>query len=45
MKNLLLVGFLIIALVNVASAHGRKGSQRVGGYNSHGKGNHYVGGH
>jgi hypothetical protein len=45
MKNLLLVGFLIIALVDIASAHARKGSHRVGGYNSHGKGSHYVGGY
>lgn len=27
-----------------ASARGRIGSHRVGGYNSHGKGSHYVGG-
>ena len=25
-------------------ARNRKGSHRVGGYNSHGKGSHYVGG-
>lgn len=29
---------------NDADARGRKGSHRVGGYNSHGKGSHYVGG-
>jgi hypothetical protein len=28
-----------------ADARGRTGSHRVGGYNSHGKGSHYVGGH
>jgi len=27
-----------------ADARGRRGSHRVGGYNSHGKGSHYVGG-
>ncbi len=35
--------FLVITLD--ASAGGRKGSHRVGGTNSHGKGSHYVGGH
>jgi len=33
-----------IALGSVAEAKGRKGSKRVGGYNSHGKGSHYIGG-
>lgn len=27
-----------------ADAKGRKGSTRVGGYTSHGKGSHYIGG-
>jgi hypothetical protein len=28
-----------------SQAGGRTGSYRVGGYTSHGKGSHYVGGH
>jgi hypothetical protein len=32
-------------LVADADARGRTGSFRVGGYTSHGKGSHYVGGH
>jgi hypothetical protein len=28
-----------------AEARGRTGSHRAGGYNSHGKGSHYYGGH
>jgi hypothetical protein len=35
---------LIVLLVADADARGRTGSHRVGGYNSHGKGSHYVGG-
>jgi hypothetical protein len=35
--------FLIVMLVADADARGRTGSFRVGGYNSHGKGSHYVG--
>lgn len=34
-----------IALAGAADARGRTGSSRVGGYTSHGKGSHYVGGH
>ena len=41
---LLLVGLLASSVVSVEAAN-RKGSHRVGGYNSHGKGSHYVGGH
>jgi hypothetical protein len=37
--------FVIAMLVADADARGRTGSHRVGGYNSHGKGSHYVGGH
>jgi len=37
--------FVIVMLVADADARGRTGSFRVGGYNSHGKGSHYVGGH
>jgi hypothetical protein len=32
-------------LVSAADARGRTGSHRVGGYTSHGKGSHYVGGY
>jgi hypothetical protein len=37
--------FLGVGFVNSAQARGRYGSHRVGGYNSHGKGSHYVGGY
>jgi hypothetical protein len=43
MKKILLIGLLMVSLVDVVSA-AQKGSHRVGGYNSHGKGSHYVGG-
>jgi hypothetical protein len=33
-----------IVIESAAEARGRKGSHRVGGYSSHGKGSHYVGG-
>jgi hypothetical protein len=36
--------FLVVLLVADADARGRTGSFRVGGYNNHGKGSHYVGG-
>jgi hypothetical protein len=36
--------FVIVILIADAAARGRTGSFRVGGYNSHGKGSHYVGG-
>jgi len=39
----LFVGSLVLS--SVADARGRTGSHRVGGYNSHGKGSHYYGGH
>lgn len=32
-------------IVDTADARGRSGSHRAGGYNSHGKGSHYYGGH
>jgi hypothetical protein len=35
---------LIVMLVADANARGRTGSFRVGGYNSHVNGSHYVGG-
>jgi len=34
-----------MVLASAAEAANRKGSHRVGGYNSHGKGSHYVGGY
>jgi hypothetical protein len=37
--------FLGVGFVHSAQARGRYGSHRVGGYNSHGKGSHYVGGY
>ena len=46
MKKLLT--FIVLVLVStslLSEAANRKGSHRVGGYNSHGKGSHYVGGH
>jgi hypothetical protein len=36
--------FVFVTVVADANARGRTGSFRVGGYNSHGKGSHYVGG-
>jgi hypothetical protein len=42
--TLALAVLLIVLLVADAEARGRTGSYRVGGYNSHGKGSHYVGG-
>ncbi len=35
----------LLALTGAAEARGRYGSFRVGGYTSHGKGSHYVGGY
>jgi hypothetical protein len=46
MKKILTV--LLFALLSaslISEAANRKGSHRVVGYNSHGKGSHYVGGH
>lgn len=34
----------LATVVATAAEAGRKGSHRIGGYNSHGKGSHYVGG-
>ena len=46
MKKLMLLLLAVMLLVSAfADAANRKGSHRVGGYNSHGKGSHYVGGH
>jgi len=41
----LLAVFAMALAVDFADARGRKRSHRVGGYNSHGKGSHYVGGY
>ena len=35
---------LVLFLSDISEARGRRGSHRVGGYNSHGKGSHYWGG-
>ncbi len=35
----------VLSISSVALARGRYGSFRVGGYTSHGKGSHYVGGY
>ncbi len=46
MKKLLsIICIMLIVASSIAEAANRKGSHRVGGYNSHGKGSHYVGGH
>ena len=39
-----MVVLVIVILVADADARGRTGSHRVGGYNGHGNGGHYVGG-
>ncbi len=44
-KRRSLFALLVATIITpVAEAKGRKGSRRVGGRNSHGKGSHYVGG-
>jgi hypothetical protein len=46
MKKLLTFATLVVFFGSLISeAANRKGSHRLGGYNSHGKGSHYVGGH
>ena len=46
MKKLLSIIFIVLIVASsLSEAANRKGSHRVGGYNSHGKGSHYVGGH
>jgi hypothetical protein len=43
---LFLTTILVIAIsIADCEAGGRTGSHRVGGYTSHGKGSHYIGGH
>jgi hypothetical protein len=47
MRNFLSLTFallLVAGSVGLADAHGRRGSHRYGGINSHGKFSHYVGG-
>lgn len=46
-KTLAIAAFALVfasVLATAAGARGRSGSHRVGGYNGHGKGSHYVGG-
>jgi len=43
MRNLIFL-LIVIVSINATTAKGRKGSKRIGGYNSHGKGSHYIGG-
>ena len=46
-KIIVIVAVAIVFLsgVSVSEARGRYGSHRVGGYTSHGKGSHYIGGY
>lgn len=47
MKKMSLLALAIVFMLIIAQtaeARGRRGSHRVGGTNSHGKGSHYVGG-
>jgi hypothetical protein len=45
MKQLaMVIGLVFLTTTFYAEAGNRKGSKRVGGYNSHGKGSHYIGG-
>ena len=43
-KYVVLILVALTFVSTVAEARGRRGSHRVGGTNSHGKGSHYVGG-
>lgn len=49
MKKFIFVLILVLGLTlltpHLAEARGRYGSIRVGGYNSYGKGSHYIGGY
>ena len=52
MKKTLLIMFALVLIITgalafggEAQARGRYGSIRIGGYNSHGKGSHYIGGY
>ena len=44
-KSICMLFVAILLVSSLAEAANRKGSHRVGGYNSSGKGSHYVGGH
>lgn len=44
-RVVLIAAIVAVSLVAPASADGRKGSHRVGGYGPQGRGSHYVGGH
>ena len=44
MKKSMMFFIALILVSNLADAANRKGSHRVGGHNSSGKGGHYVGG-
>jgi hypothetical protein len=44
MFAMLIAVIFVVGMVAEAEAKGRKGSTRVGGYTSHGKGSHYIGG-
>jgi hypothetical protein len=48
MKRVIAFALVLSALtciaLEAADARGRTGSMRVGGYTSHGKGSHYIGG-
>ena len=41
----LILASALVLVSSVASEAGRAGSHRVGGFGSHGRGSHYVGGH
>jgi hypothetical protein len=42
---ILMLTFVSVAVTPKVEAKGRTGSHRVGGYTSHGKGSHYIGGY
>ena len=44
-KSMYILFVVMLFVSSLAEAANRKGSHRVGGYNSSGKGSHYVGGH
>lgn len=49
MKKYIAFVLMLVIFTSVLASHveakARYGSHRVGGYNSHGKGSHYVGGY
>lgn len=42
---MLMLAFVVMSIVPKVEAKGRTGSYRIGGYTSHGKGSHYIGGY